>query len=58
MFENENELNTYHIDCPSEQGILYLFPSYIEHEALPTQAEHRYVLSFNTDYKLIGKRSV
>lgn len=48
VFYQENPLNTYFNYFPAETDMLYLFPSWLEHETEINQTNERYVLSFNT----------
>tara|TARA_B100000035_G_C20905164_1_gene511306 strand:+ start:240 stop:824 length:585 start_codon:yes stop_codon:yes gene_type:complete len=50
IFSDPNELNSYYHSLEAKEGMLYLFPSWCDHETETCQAEERYVLSFNTDY--------
>ena len=48
VFEAENDRNTYFNFFPVQESILYIFPSWLQHETEINTVEDRYVLSFNT----------
>tara|TARA_S200000501_G_C20709804_1_gene693470 strand:- start:313 stop:924 length:612 start_codon:yes stop_codon:yes gene_type:complete len=50
VFSEPNELNDYYHHLPAKQGMLYLFPSWAEHETKVSNADERWCISFNTDY--------
>ena len=50
LFTSETPMNTYYQYLNPKEGMLYLFPSWCDHETEVSYAEERYVLSFNTDY--------
>ena len=50
VFSEPNELNDYYHRLPATQGMLYLFPSWAEHETKVNNADERWCISFNTDY--------
>ena len=43
-----NAINSYQEILPSWEGMLWLFPSWCEHSTTASQADKRYVISFNT----------
>ena len=52
LFYNENINNSYTTNLPAKTFILYIFPSWLEHETeLETTKDTRQVISFNTSYK-------
>jgi len=48
VFKGETEANSYFNYFPAQENILYLFPSWLQHETEVNNADDRYVLSFNT----------
>lgn len=48
IFYEDNPLDVHTKCVPAQQGMLYLFPSWLEHETEINQSSERYVLSFNT----------
>ena len=51
MCETHQETSMYNADngeFPAKEGILYLFPSWLEHGSETNQTENRIVISFNT----------
>lgn len=50
LFSKNTEYNTKSVEVPCEQGILYLFPSWLEHFSMPNQTNERITISFNTMY--------
>jgi len=52
LFYDENCHNSYTVSLPAKKFILYIFPSWLEHETeLETTKDIRQVISFNTSYK-------
>jgi uncharacterized protein (TIGR02466 family) len=50
LFNKNTEYNTKTVEVPCEQGVLYLFPSWLEHFSNPNQTDERITISFNTMY--------
>lgn len=48
VFIAENDANTYFNFFPVQESILYIFPSWLQHETEINTVEDRYVLSLNT----------
>lgn len=50
FFVKDSEFNVREIEVDCEQGVLYLFPSWLEHFSNPNQTNERITISFNTMY--------
>ena len=48
IFKGETKANSYFNYFPAQENILYIFPSWLQHETEVNNTDERYVLSFNT----------
>ena len=48
FYTQDNDLNASYCQVPATQGMLWLFPSWLNHHTEPTQTNSRWVISFNT----------
>jgi len=46
--QKTTRLNAEHATVPAREGVLYIFPSWLEHRSEPNQSDSRAVISFNT----------
>ena len=48
FYTQDNDLNASYCQVPANQGMLWLFPSWLNHHTEPTDSDARWVVSFNT----------
>ena len=48
FYTQDNDLNASYCQVPANQGMLWLFPSWLNHHTEPTDSDARRVVSFNT----------
>jgi len=46
--QHTTQYNAEHGTLPAQEGVLYIFPSWLEHRSEPNQSDGRAVISFNT----------